>query len=99
MFICSVSMNPPVLESSPPPGISCAGCGYNLRGLATEGRCPECGHDIADSIRVHGQFPWQGKALGRLRLGLLLMHIAPAVWAAAMAGFLFSAPMPERMIG
>src|SRR5688500_13104102 len=27
----------------------CHACGYNLRGLATDGACPECGTDIAYS--------------------------------------------------
>lgn len=29
--------------------LPCAGCGYNLRGLSTNDRCPECGVDITDS--------------------------------------------------
>jgi uncharacterized repeat protein (TIGR04138 family) len=30
--------------------LPCVECGYNLRGLASDGRCPECGADVADSI-------------------------------------------------
>jgi hypothetical protein len=29
----------------------CSQCGYNLRGLRSDGRCPECGLSIAESIR------------------------------------------------
>ncbi len=29
----------------------CNHCGYNLRGLPTEGRCPECGTEVARSLR------------------------------------------------
>jgi hypothetical protein len=41
--------NPP----EPPQVVSdlpCRACGYNLRGLPTSGRCPECGTDVSDSI-------------------------------------------------
>ncbi len=31
------------------PSFPCAECGYDLRGLSTDGRCPECGRDIARS--------------------------------------------------
>ena len=30
--------------------IPCAECGYNLRGLAPQGRCPECGQDVCVSL-------------------------------------------------
>jgi uncharacterized repeat protein (TIGR04138 family) len=30
--------------------LPCVECDYNLRGLAPEGRCPECGADVRDSI-------------------------------------------------
>jgi predicted RNA-binding Zn-ribbon protein involved in translation (DUF1610 family) len=29
----------------------CASCGYNLRGIALESRCPECGTSVGRSIR------------------------------------------------
>ncbi len=29
----------------------CSHCGYNLRGLLSEGRCPECGTEVARSLR------------------------------------------------
>lgn len=31
--------------------IDCRRCGYNLRGLSTDGRCPECGNAVGRSIR------------------------------------------------
>ncbi len=31
--------------------LPCAHCGYNLRGLPPEGKCPECGTAIAESLR------------------------------------------------
>lgn len=30
--------------------VPCAGCRYDLRGLSAQGRCPECGGSIADSL-------------------------------------------------
>jgi uncharacterized repeat protein (TIGR04138 family) len=37
----------PAIDSDVP----CAACGYNLRGLVFDGRCPECGIDIIHSLR------------------------------------------------
>lgn len=30
--------------------VHCIACDYNLRGLDPAGRCPECGHSVADSV-------------------------------------------------
>lgn len=53
-------MAPPRDTAPPPPttiaaaqplgDLPCAGCGYNLRGLTRDGRCPECGAPVADSL-------------------------------------------------
>jgi uncharacterized repeat protein (TIGR04138 family) len=32
--------------------VPCLGCGYNLRGLTLEHRCPECGRPVAESAFV-----------------------------------------------
>jgi len=32
--------------------VSCANCGYNLRGLDPSGRCPECNAAVADTMEV-----------------------------------------------
>jgi hypothetical protein len=32
--------------------VACASCKYNLRGLPLDGKCPECGGSIADSIEA-----------------------------------------------
>jgi hypothetical protein len=33
--------------------VACIGCGYNLRGLASTGRCPECGRPAQGSVALH----------------------------------------------
>ncbi len=30
--------------------VACSACGYNLRGLAVQGRCPECGQEVSVSL-------------------------------------------------
>ena len=43
------SLQPPVrvVETE----IACTRCGYSLRGLATTGRCPECGWSVEASLQ------------------------------------------------
>ncbi|GAB4515975.1 MAG: hypothetical protein Tsb0013_20570 [Phycisphaerales bacterium] len=43
---------PGSVESTTP----CEGCGYDLRGLPTDGYCPECGRPVADTLR-HAPHP------------------------------------------
>ena len=63
--------------------ILCVHCGYNLRGLTSDGRCPECGGAIADSMRGEllrfADVEW----LTKLRLGVALK-----LWAVGL-GILF----------
>jgi hypothetical protein len=40
------------------PGVACVHCGYDVRGLRTRGHCPECGHEIAQSVRW-AQLRWR----------------------------------------
>ena len=43
--------------SPPPADLCCAGCGYALRGLPNDGRCPECGLAVAASIQAAARPP------------------------------------------
>ena len=75
---------PPIAED-----MLCVACGYNLRGLLPDGRCPECGSPVNRS--VHGNLlqyadaEWLRTALLGVRLmlwGILLMilvHIASSI--------------------
>jgi hypothetical protein len=58
----------------------CFACGYNLRGLSSEGSCPECAAPVSKSV--------QGETLAaaadprwlrRLRIGIVLLLLAPLV--------------------
>jgi uncharacterized repeat protein (TIGR04138 family) len=39
--------------------LACIGCEYNLRGLATDGKCPECGRPIRETLETvpSGEIP------------------------------------------
>ena len=60
----------------------CIHCGYNLRGLTNEGRCPECGSPVDDSLRGnllrHADPDW----LDRLRFGASLKRSALSLGSA-----------------
>lgn len=46
--------SPPPLPRADEPiarDVACIHCGYNLRGLSPEGRCPECGRGVLQSLR------------------------------------------------
>lgn len=52
-------------------GIHCSVCGYNLRGSAVGGFCPECGSSIEKSLVVNGNRPNPGLAIASMVLGIL----------------------------
>lgn len=56
----------------------CPRCSYNLKGLPTGGRCPECGATIRDRARTGGDLSLNEvtlEFLKRMRLGSLLMLV------------------------
>lgn len=54
----------------------CIDCGYNLRGLKTDGRCPECGGEVAASLRGHELHYASLAWLRTVRRGFCLMKWA-----------------------
>lgn len=65
--------------------LNCIGCGYNLRGLSADGRCPECGEPVETTLRRSAS----PKQLAQLRdaaqaLGWFLVLITPVVTACAI---------------
>lgn len=53
--------------------IVCSACGYNLRGLLPDGKCPECGTPIAESVTPRP--PVVPPAYRLVRLGILVSSI------------------------
>jgi hypothetical protein len=68
---------------APMAGISsdtpCMDCGYNLRSLSPDGRCPECGREVGASLAFH-DFWHQSPRLRRLRTGVFLLAASQIVW-------------------
>lgn len=60
---------------------ACRGCGYNLRGVPSEGGCPECGHAVADALRDDRPEHSDPRWLSRVVLGGNLAVVAGAAAA------------------
>ncbi len=68
--------------------VPCRRCGYNLRGLPTDGRCPECGTPVGLSVRG-GLIRYSDPAwIDRLRFGVncLLAYAVVTVVAGVATG-------------
>jgi hypothetical protein len=76
----------PLAPQSIRDAIRCHRCGYILRGLKPDGRCPECSFPIRDSIAAHGIGPGRDGLipLGWLIAAVLLPPLA-LVFLAAVA--------------
>jgi hypothetical protein len=59
--------------------LRCAGCGYDLRGLPRNGRCPECGTPVVASLAQFTLYFADPGWLARLQLGTRLLLTA-VVW-------------------
>ena len=68
--------------------VDCRGCGYNLRGVAVEGACPECGAAVLDSLRTHALEASDPRWLNRLAIGSRLLAIAAGAWLAVLLALL-----------
>lgn len=65
--------------------VPCEGCGYVLRGLTVDARCPECNAPVAESLHDDRLVEIPRRRLERLRRG---MRIAELGLFAVMAGLL-----------
>ena len=88
-----VSMTAPATDSA---GDECYRCGYDLRGIANDGACPECGLLAERSRRVteelHDTRPRWLRSLSRGINLILLAIVAPFVTPVSAAFWLNSSP-------
>ncbi|MEX0655394.1 MAG: hypothetical protein WD534_12405 [Phycisphaeraceae bacterium] len=77
--------------------LKCADCGYDLRGLTTDGHCPECGLSIVESLTTRRSFTRHQLAVLACRvlalwvlvhIGLHLANFAQAMlWTIGLNGW------------
>jgi hypothetical protein len=75
--------------------LSCAACGYNLRGLRRDGRCPECGGSIARSIEE----AQRGVSLADLRAARRVCHCLLIACGGAIVVSLTGFSRPWLIVG
>ncbi len=90
-FVCFPSMKP--LDSQT---LSCRKCGYDLRGLAAAGRCPECGLPVGESIVVERMDDAPRGWVRTQRLGIWILFTSYALSAVAILSEVF-APYVESI--
>lgn len=66
--------------------VACVRCGYNLRSLRRDGRCPECNAQIAVSLRYELLSMADPRWIGRMRFAAILTQIAFFLPAALLLG-------------
>lgn len=67
------------LADAKPGPVFCISCNYDLLGIDAEGRCPECGFAVAESLKPEVRGFAGLLALRRFRLGLWLLAFMPLV--------------------
>src|SRR5690242_3809775 len=65
----------------------CVACGYNLRGLRQDGRCPECGGTIARSIEEARRGVTLAELRAAWRVCLCLLIGCGGAFVVALTGF------------
>jgi hypothetical protein len=92
------------MNNANPDTVKCVICQYDLRGLPVDGKCPECGNDIAISLgddKLADANPFWVVKLSQAATLLLIAAICSLVWEAFEAAELFlfdfkvfSSPVP-----
>lgn len=67
----------------------CNSCGYNLRGLARDANCPECGTSVALSLRGDGLWFSSPRWVRELFAGALILFIQEVLHLMALAGHFY----------
>jgi hypothetical protein len=72
--------------------VLCRGCEYNLRGVAIQGRCPECNHDNREALLPNDLQFMDARWLGRVLMGLRIAFVGMCMGWALAGAFLLSFP-------
>jgi hypothetical protein len=87
--------SPDAANSTLDKDVACVACGYNLRGLRPDGRCPECGRAVADSLKSEHWSQADPKYVRRLLLGLAILALA---FAAGLIGEIFESALYAGLV-
>src|SRR4051794_7744736 len=82
----------------------CHRCGYDLRGQASDGACPECGEPVAESRRVaatprrpawrESDPRWRRRVLA----GVWILVLVPLMDALRVSGLASHVPVPNLLL-
>jgi hypothetical protein len=72
----------------------CARCGYNLRTTVSDGRCPECGLIVSDSIQPDSLDTAQRGWVAKQRAGVWLQFASYLLAAVAIIGEMYRSYLP-----
>lgn len=64
----------------------CVSCSYELRGLPVDGRCPECGTPVADSLRPNLLVNSAPEYVGEIHKGVFLIELAIGIALVVVIG-------------
>ena len=83
--------------------LPCVACGYNLRGLSLDGRCPECGMAVERSTRGNLLRFCEPRWVETLASGTnwILASLAASIGVSALSAalvFIGNIPVPWRLI-
>jgi hypothetical protein len=89
--------------------LPCGKCGYNLRGLMVDGKCPECGESVEESVTAISEWacclqcmcPNPPSQANCKKCGAPITGAAPWGWAAASSAPPVEGPPPRawRLLG
>jgi len=70
--------------------LPCIGCEYNLRTLRADGRCPECGKEVADSIRASDPIALHSRWTTMIKDGLEILLLGVSFLSVAVVTVLMA---------